>query len=82
MSQLPSQLQVCFCTEDKQQVAGWDLGRKEELMGQQGVICLSQSDLICAAAKVENGQVSPQPWLQGGVTDAAIHLSQWGPLPS
>lgn len=38
MSQLPSQLLVYFPTEDKQQVAGWgkgwDLGRKEELMGQ------------------------------------------------
>lgn len=44
--------------EDKQQVAGWgkgwDLGRKEELMGQRGVLCLSQSDLKCAFAKVGN----------------------------
>ena len=56
--------------EDKQQVAGWgkgwDLERKEELMGQWGVLCLSQSDLKCASAKVGNWWVSPQQWLQEG----------------
>ena len=67
---LPSQLLVYFPMEDKQQVAGWgkgwDLGRKEELMGQWGVLCLSQSDLKCASAKVGNWWVSPQQWLQEG----------------